>query len=324
MAGCDRGTPLLNWEAPLQSSPTAACNDTNFVVLPDRVPSVGKSLDKEFGTIIVLSISNDKAIVAADSRATLVSPKTGQIVGYDDTACKLIEIQPKLLFAVTGMAGTGRGVPIDIQYDAVDVARHTSRNFRLNSKWMEANRTIEQLAQDWGWHVDFRIRRGVEKGWLKPIGPVWLEGIFVGLETNGELTVEIAKLAYGKPREGFIVPPVQLSIESPVPPRSFTWLQSFGLNDMTESFYVSRRVTEATKSEYARIHEAQMNKTDLFPSEIPERLVELTIQHHDTLLKQGKTQGLFVNGPIDIAVLSKTKNVEWVEQKQNCAPNPYP
>jgi hypothetical protein len=318
VAGCDGGIPRSNVDLPLQNSPTLACVGTSLADLPERIPSARNVSEYEFGTIIVLSISTEKVVVAADSRATLVSPQTGDIVGYDDTACKVIEINPKLLFAVTGMAATGRAVPADIQYDAVDVARQISRNFRFNPKWMQPNRTIEEIAQVWGWEVDFRIRRGVERGLLKPLGPVWLEGIFVGLEPSSEINVAIAKLEYGKPRTGFIVPPVQLSIESPVPPKSFTWLQSSGLNDATETFYDSHRVTEATKFEYTRIRE-EINKTEVFPSEIPERLVELTIQHHDRLLKQGKTRGLFVNGPIDLAVLTRNKNVQWIKRKQNCA-----
>ncbi len=309
-AACDQGRPLLNWEAPIQNAPTAACVRSGSIQLREPVRPPAQFSNHEFGTIIVLSISREKVVVAADSRATLVNPQTGAIVGYNDTACKLIEVRPQLLFAVTGMATTGSRVPVDVQYNAMNVAREISQNFRFDTDWIEPNRMVEAMAEEWGWYVDFRIRRGIEGGWLKPT-PVWLEGIFVGIEPNGELSLAIARLQYGKPRAGFIVPPVQLSIESPVPPKSFTWIQAFGLSDATEAFYSSARVTDATNSEYRRIG-AEQTKTSLFPPEIPERLVELTIEHHEKLLKQGSLPGLFVNRPVDVAVLSTSKKtVQW-------------
>jgi hypothetical protein len=315
-AGCDRGTPVSNWELPKTNSPRPVCLSRGLPdSLPDRVAAPGDGAGYELGTIVVLSVSKEKVIVAADSRATLV--RGGQIVGFADTACKLLELNPKLLFAVTGMAATRTMLPADVQFDAAELAKQAARNFCFDARWMEKDRTVVEIAAKWGWDVDFRIRRGVTQGWLRPIGPMWLEGIFAGLEPNGEITVAVARLTYQKPRPGFVVPSAQLTIERLGPPRQYTWIEAYGLKKVAETYYSSRLTTDKTKSEWRRIHSEQLRNPKRFGPIIPTHLAELTIRQYE-ILSQQTGQPKLVNGPVDVAVLSRKKGVRWLRRKPNC------
>ena len=317
LAGCDRGTPISNWDLPTANSATPACISRGFPdSLPDRVSAPPDAAAYEIGTIVVVSVSKEKVIVAADSRATRV--RGGRIVGFADSACKLLELNPKLLFAVTGMAATSTTLPADVYFDAAELAKQAAGNFRYDTRWMEKNRTVVEIAARWGWDVDFRIRRGVTQGWLIPIGPMWLEGIFAGLEPNGEITLAVARLRYFKPRAGVVVPPVQLSIESLRPPRQYTWVEAYGLKNVAETYYSSRRTTDQTGPEHGRIRREQLRNPKRFAPMIPARLAELTIQYYE-ILSQQTGQPKLVNGPIDVAVLSRKKGVQWLRRKPNCA-----
>src|SRR5207244_7832161 len=103
---CDQGRPLLHWDASIENAPTAACVRSRSIQLREPVRPPAQFSNHEFGTIIVLSISREKVVVAADSRATLVNPQTGAIVGYNDTACYLIVVRTQLLFELSGVTTT--------------------------------------------------------------------------------------------------------------------------------------------------------------------------------------------------------------------------
>lgn len=82
---------------------------------------------------------------------------------------------------------------------------------------------------------------------------LWTHTIFAGLEPNGEIAVSIAQLKYGRPRPGFLVPSVELQIESLKPPDNFTWIEAHGISDVAEPYYSSRKVNADSRAEYERI-----------------------------------------------------------------------
>jgi hypothetical protein len=55
-----------------------------------------------------------------------------------------------------------------------------------------------------------------------------------------------------------------------------------------------------------------------FSRTVPERLVDLTIQHYQAVA--GPDGPLFVHGPIDLAVLERKKKISWIHWKKcSCA-----
>jgi hypothetical protein len=98
---------------------------------------------------------------------------------------------------------------------------------------------------------------------LKPIET--LEGIFVGLQANGETAMVVAKLEYPKPRSGLRAPPVAFTIEVAPPPSDFTSV---------------RPATELPDADNKLIISEISEDPKFFSPTIPERLVDLTIQHY--------------------------------------------
>lgn len=325
--GCDSGKPILNAELPDVNAPTAICPGVQPPdVLPERDLAASTETqiqNYETGTVIALGISHDKIAIAADSRNVRLSYKrqpdgalTERKIEYDDCACKLTQLTPALLFAAAGqVSASTSSMPVGILYDAHNLARLAAQNYRADPNSQEeqlAGGLIEAIATRWAWDVDFRMHNGFAAGW-EPLQT--LEGIFVGLESDGETALIVAKLEYPKPRPGFRVPPVTFSIGklSP-PPTEFTWVEAFGIKEVAESYYSTRAVTEQTKAENKRISSEILKDPKLFSPEVPEHLVDLTIQHYEAIT--GEEGLLYVHGPIDLAVLERGKAIKWIHSKK--------
>jgi hypothetical protein len=328
--GCDKGTPVPNVDIPDTNAPMPMCEG---VQPPDMLPPAPRSLPKaaqnavpevEVGTVIVMGLSRDKIVLAADSRNTLVTSLTrpdgtvGQKLDYDDTACKLTQLTPKILFAAAGLVVAKNTIPSTVLYDAHKLARMAARNYRSASQENQLpGDALAAIATRWAWDVDFRLHHGFANGW-KPIWTsegLFLEGIFAGLEPNGELGFAVAKLVYPKKQTGLRVPPVTFSVGTfKTLPTTFTWVEAFGMKDVAETYYSARVMTEETKPENKLISIEMLKDPKLFSPKIPERLVDLTIQHYKAMAVAGGLP-LLVHEPIDVAVLERGKQINWVHSK---------
>jgi hypothetical protein len=306
-AGCDNGVPKANWSVPLADGPKATCAEGQPAdQLPDTSAATQNEGDAEYGTAILLSLSQKKLMIAADSRAVRQNGN-GEIAGYDNDACKVVELSASLLFAVDGMAETGRRLPAKIYFDSRDLARAAATGLQRDGAASNDGSTVLHVAERWGWDVDFRIRRGVEQGALR-INPTWLEGIFAGTEQNGEISVAIASLQYGKPRVGWIVPPVTLQIAVLTPPQEHTWIEAHGIKDVAEGYISKHSETEATRAKHVAIFQQMLGKEEDFPPRVLVDLIDVTRDRYPT----------FVNGPVDVAVLRRQGKVEWLARKPVC------
>lgn len=321
--GCENGTPVANVEFPNVNAPAMVCAGVQSTdVLPQNPPTTASETQGaayEVGTVIVMAVSRDKIVLAADSRNALITTRTladGTVerkITYDDCACKLVQLTPTMLFAADGQVWSGSTIPTTVLYDAHELARLAARNYHSGSQEKQlAGGTLIAIATRWAWDVDFRMHQGFANGWT-PVQT--LEGIFAGLEPNGEIGVAVAKLTYPRPRSGFRVPPVAFTIGTfdTSPPSNFTWIEAFGMKDVAETYYSARAATEQTKAENKRISSEMLKKPALFSPEIPKELVELTIQHYKA--EAGPEGPLFVHEPIDVAVLERKKEINWVSWK---------
>jgi hypothetical protein len=318
-AGCDNGTPVPFFSIPAKNGAKASCVGSSLP-LPNPKPedSSNESLaDFQIGTVIVLSASQEKLVLAADSRGTHL--RGGRFAGYDDNACKILELNPKLLFAIAGMASTSPALPADIYFDAGNVARETATRFRFDATRMETNKTVKEIAEQWAVEMTLRIKRGVERGNFRAPGETWLTGIFAGLEPNGETAVAIGYVTYSRPRTGWTVPPAAPSIRTFEIPRPFTLIEAFGISKVAESYVVRGKVSDKARSEHVQIRQAQLKTPAQFPESIPARLVALTIKSDDDTRLNFFGPKL-VGGEIDAAVLFRNAKVKWHHRKLNCSP----
>ena len=322
---CENGTPVPNVELPETNAPTPMCMG---VQAPDVLPVSSQSTASEapdessdVGTVIVMGVSHEKIVLAADSRNVRLTMKTkadGTVegtIGYDGCACKLTQLTPTMLFAADGQVSSRTTIPAAELYDAHKLAKLAAQNYHSNPQEEKlAGGRIAAIATRWAWDVDFRMHHGFVQGW-KPIDI--LEGIFAGLEPNGDIRFAVARLEYPKRRNGFHVPPVMftISILSPLP-KDFTWVEAFGIKDVARTYYSARFMTTETKTENKRISAEILKDPKLFDAKVPEHLVELTVQHYEATTTPDKP--LFVHGPVDVAVLERNKGVSWIRSK-NCS-----
>lgn len=308
--GCEDGLAQPNFLFTPAPAPTP-CGETPDTV-PNDATATGTELSgatSEVGTIIVLGFSKAKVVLAADSRNTLY--RGGVFAGYDDTACKLIEVTPTLLFAADGHTGIkGPGVPADVEYDAQELARLAEKSV----KTPKGQSRVYSIAQRWAWDLDSRVRHGFKMRLLSGDSDTFLEGIFAGLEPNGDTNVVIARLQYSPRRSGATGPPVQLSFRSPQSrPATFTWLEPFGMSDFAGDLISQPQTTDKAKSDHAVIEKERLGNPLLFSPSVPVKLVSLTIQHYETLASNAGY--LFVHGPIDVAVIERRKTARWIRWK---------
>jgi hypothetical protein len=312
---CDKGTPVLNVEFPDANAPKAICPG---VQPPDTLPqrahmtaSASQDAAYEVGTVIAIGVSHDKIVMAADSRNTLFFKERladGTVkTKYDDCACKLTQLTPTILFAADGLVRASDTISGAILYDAHKLARLAARNYHSNPQEEAfAGGRIPAVATRWAWDVDFRMHHGFTRGWTPRMT---LEGIFAGLESDGEIAIAVAKLEYPTPQS------VTLTVRTPqTVPTDFTWVEAFGINEVAKSYYDARAMTEQTKAENKKISAEILKDPRLFSPHVPELLVDLTIQQYQAAAGQGRP--MLVHGPIDSAVLERNKKIEWIHWKK--------
>lgn len=315
-AGCDNGQAVPNMQFPLHGGPQVSCVDRGSSSLnTDKEPLIGEGTTAEIGTVIVMSLSRNQVVLAADSRSSILR-NDGTFDRVDDRRCKLMQLSPSLMFAATGMTKTDQNLPASIYYDSQQLARQAATNFVFDPNWMERNETIKEIAAKWAWEVAFHIRRGIEARKYRPLNRTWVEGVFAGLEPNGESSVAIAKLEYSHPRPGWVVPSVSISVWSLIPPNDFTWIEAFGHKEVAEQYYSKRKVTEVTRAEHLRIRAEELRKPQRFSPEVVKQLVVLTFEKDEFQWPDGSKA---VGGEVDIARLRRRGEVEWLHRKQVCS-----
>lgn len=314
-AGCENGKPLSNFEIPLKDGPQPRCiNRGKPSFLRDRKVARGDAPTAEVGTVIVLSVSSEQIILAADSRGGVY--QKNEFKKTSDKYCKLVQLTPSLLFAASGWFRRSGRMPANVAYDAQQLARQAATRFVFDPNSMEPNHTIEEIAAKWAWDLAYRINRGISGKYYQPLDvKTWIVGVFAGAEPSGELSVVVARLDYHQERAGWKVPIASVSVTVLVPPKDYTWIDAFGQDTVVKNYLEKRRQTERTKAEHARIRGEQLRNPSEFPPDVLQKLVELTYLEDPRVYQNGdKTVG----GNIDIARLQKGKKIQWVNQKPAC------
>ena len=262
------------------------------------------------GTLLVVSASKQKVILAADSRLTIDDQK------YVDTVCKIAVLNSRLVFSATGLAmDMDPALPEEARFNVFAIARNIASQYRFDSQSMSSRyESVNQIATMWGQQMSFRLQKGAPvrlPDWLRgqPTSDFFVKGIFIGMEENGELKVDVATIKYDKPREGWIVPVARPMTEMNELSKEFTWIEAFGTNQIANEYLKGKG--EAS----SRIRTEQRKNPELFDEKIPIDLIDLSIK--DTRWNQYLgPKG--IGGPIHAVEIKAGSGIRWIERKPNC------
>lgn len=251
------------------------------------------------GTIIVLVGTQNKMVIAADSRKTV--SERGQNVRSMDTDCKISALPNNLVFASAGRRGHLSAGNPQFTWDAYDIARQVAGELNPGQVF------IRMAAETWAGQViakhDMDSRRGV----IDPASAAKNEiesAFFAGIENAHSVAyrVDIVK-----------APPVEGA------PNSYTYKISdplrfepfrfhpIGLTDVALEFGTQTPRARGWMETFQREHDGQ--SWDAVLPEFAERLVKLTAQFSE--------ERKIVGGPTDILEIS-ARGIRWLRNKPGC------
>jgi len=253
------------------------------------------------GTVIVVYFSQDKLIMAADSRSGFTDRANS------DEICKIIAPNHKFLFAVAGIAAATDKTNSFLTWDGQDEARRAYD--KTIGAFSEAPPDlIERIATSWGQTIQQNIVRlyfsdiATFKSRLKqPKGMLSL-GVFGGRNPNGSLRLITAEIDYD---ESFL-PPIRLTVTTQ------SCVENVNICAFGEVSVPAEYVNLV--SDRAKKERAGWDPSPAFPKEDWDilrviRLVDLTIAFDKT----GR-----VGGGIDAAQISQDGTLRWYQRKENC------
>ncbi len=216
-------------------------------------PTDARSQDAS-GSIVVIGVSEEKVIVAADSRA---KPEDG---GYVDSYCKITALSDKLIFSVTGFARVhSDAIPEDLRFDSIEVARKAFAQFTSNSElWWEDDTTVQRIASIWANAMNVHFIKAAPfqlQHWLSRMAKrraVFVRGIIAGLDQNGKIVVSVGIVQYWKQQPGTRMQPPARTIVETLFATDKLVINAFGRTEIV------REILDGS-TERARIEGEQMN-----------------------------------------------------------------
>src|ERR1700722_6954920 len=268
-----------------------------LLILISRLNATGQT--ETDGTIIVFNSSEKEFVIAADSR-------TSGTRTYADDDCKISAFGNKVIFTVSGRAGT-RNKPTEY-WDAHAIAKE---NFnRLAAKIGSDNFTIE-LAQAWGMAIKIKIEerrdRGVTiVGGLNANDPM-MSAPFAGVRRDGSVTavMETVDFEVGTNRK------IQISYSPPYTLRNTDAPNWMGEHEVIDEL---KRGGTFQSDQWRRKIDATVRASHDQIAAVAIEQVRLTIDNLPPSKKTVKGVSFSVVGyPISAARLTG-KGVEWIEK----------
>jgi hypothetical protein len=267
----------------------------------------------DFGTVIVVGVSQDRVVVATN---------TGPVSQDGHGSCKVTVLGGKVFYAATGVvADTASAIPNAWTIDATSAAK---ASFEAAPQTMQACAAASSCASD-----PKSLPENVAQGWVdstlsnlataSSIGPddwklgAGVTGIFAGVGPTGEMEAVVDQIVCEKPGaqtsvasdkpRGNCQPRLDFSKKVVAPKGRTVWIP-LGLSDIANEYLrqTSDRAKEDVK-EWPNLQEWQ----------IAYRLVDLTLAY--TPKKYN------VDGPIEALELRHNGNVTWTQNPQHCPGN---
>src|SRR5439155_17766205 len=97
-------------------------------------------------TLLVVSASKQKVILAADSRAVI------DLDRYIDTFCKIDVLNSKLVFSAVGLvADMHQSLPEDARFNVFAIARKSASEYRYDPESISSPYdSVKEIAKMWG------------------------------------------------------------------------------------------------------------------------------------------------------------------------------
>lgn len=267
------------------------------------------------GTVVVIGMSKDKVIIAADSRGTNGDGS------HDDNQCKITALNDKIIFAAAGLVSDQSPiVPEVFRFDARAAAQKTVDDLRKNPEFANNVRThtpltyADVISQMWQWEFSARLASASQiqmDAWLKGSGnrtdSIDFIGAFAAADPgDGSLSVGIAVAECRKRATGqrcipvFTKRPYQLSDKME--------FAVFGVTDVGVEMLTGKTERAIQQGrEWDRIAHENPDIADILKAV---RIVDLTIAY--------SADNVLVGGAIDAVELNRGKGVMWHYRKPNC------
>lgn len=283
----------------------------------------------DYGTVIIVGVSKDKVIIAADSRDLHGKDALGREV-YDDRQCKLAALGGKVLYGATGLVvDYAQVLPHGLHVDAKEEARKAFLIAPKRMKMFESlsafcsppscdpktfpdQTFVESVADEWKTELTsafiqsslFELER-----WLSEFSPktreIGITGIFARISPTNEIQVFVERIACKEwkatSKGDDHIPCDFIDGGASIPPTLELHWYPFGITD-TATEYINQMTPRA-------VAEVKQWKT-MKDWEIAIRLVDLTIAF--------SSESEHVHGPIDVVELDRNGKVSWKQNPQNC------
>ena len=264
----------------------------------------------DFGTVIVVGVSQNKVVIATDSHSATQD---------NHGRCKVAVLGGKVLYGAAGVvADTVAGLPNAWIFDALGVAK---TSFEGAPKRMQACAASSSCPSD-----PKSLPENVAQGWLDSMlsslstasyvgADDWklgagVTGIVAGVGSSGDMEAVVDQVVCQKPDpqtagadakpRGNCQPHLDFS-KKIIPPKGQTVWIPLGISDTANEYL--RQTSDRAKAEvqeWPKLQEWQ----------VAYRLVDLTLAY-----SQKKD---YVGGPIEVVELRRNGTVIWIQNPQSC------
>jgi hypothetical protein len=257
----------------------------------------------EHGTIVLVDISQTKAIVAADSRGST----PGELP--DDHECKIVALGDKMLFAAAGVFRNPHYPSKAMNWSASSDAVEIYRNVRI----AKSDDALAMVAAEWAKkmkaHYAFEEKHNLRNLLEATTTDALLGAVFVGLDNRG--TIEARELSFTFDREkarklGFS------DLKSSNQPWLATpamVLKALGHAEIANEF--AYKTTPRAEVEDQRWRLEPPSHSEDPDALYLEHLVNLEISY--------ATADAGVGGNVDVALLVANGTIRWPHLKKECA-----
>ena len=242
------------------------------------------------GTLIVFQITKDKLVIAADSRSM-----TNGVP--DDTSCKIMAFNDKIVFFTDGSAGYRPINPFDIAFDNRTEAANAIRSQVQRSSLEDiANAWAQNVIQRWqslyALHPEVVVDASkIKKGELA-------DGVFAEA-VNGKIIIAARTIVF-KPEDLIPIVAYPLSGDCTTGPCAV------GITDVFSEYMAKPPTSRRAISE-------NITKPGIDEIARAKRLIELSKLH--------SVQKDSIGGDIDVLELSNSGRIQWDARKDNCQKN---
>ena len=262
----------------------------------------GDGLRLKHGTVVVIFVSSERVVLAADSRVTF----SGGRRGFEDTECKVADLGQETIFAELGVSRYDFGpqqktTPFNAQTTARRVARSLPG---------ETTDRAKAMAASWSKQVknalDVELERHPQEvmASLRGSSKLLAGGVFAGKTSDG-LVVYFAAVnceCSGEHKSASIKITQILPTDDGLPAAVIGTSEAMNLfSEMVEG-RTARGLKELTSLS------SEVNGDD--------RGAEVTVKTAEFVLRNSKDR--MVGGPVNAIELSKSAQARWVRKEKNC------